>query len=124
MRLFLKTADSKCEVWLDDVRYEWEAGRELARDLLKFLHECLQKQAASWPDLDGIGFFEGPGSFTSLRIGATVANTLADSEGIPIVGARGDDWLGQARQKLAAHENQKLVLPFYGAEANITKPKK
>jgi tRNA threonylcarbamoyladenosine biosynthesis protein TsaB len=88
------------------------------------LSDCLQKQDADWADITGVGFFEGPGSFTSLRIGATVANTLADSEGIPVVGARGDDWREQAQKKLSNGENQKIVLPFYGAQANVTLPKK
>ena len=124
MNLLLKTADARCEVWLDGIHYEWDAGRDLARGLLKFLSDCLQKQDADWADITGVGFFEGPGSFTSLRIGATVANTLADSEGIPVVGARGDDWREQAQKKLSNGENQKIVLPFYGAQANVTLPKK
>ena len=124
MNLLLKTADARCEVWLDGIPYEWDAGRDLARGLLKFLSDCLQKQGADWADITGVGFFEGPGSFTSLRIGATVANTLADSEGIPVVGARGDDWREQAQKKLSNGENQKIVLPFYGAQANVTLPKK
>jgi tRNA threonylcarbamoyladenosine biosynthesis protein TsaB len=124
MILYLRTADSLCEVWLNGKHYEWNAGRDLARGLLKFLRDKLAENGANFSDLTGIGFFEGPGSFTSLRIGATVVNTLADSEHIPIVGTRGEDWRGQAEQKLTAHEDQKLVLPFYGANANISTPKK
>jgi tRNA threonylcarbamoyladenosine biosynthesis protein TsaB len=124
VRLFLKTADAMCEVWLDGERYEWDAGRGLARGLLKYLHDLLVQNGADWGDLTGIGFFAGPGSFTGLRIGATVVNTLADSENIPIVAARGDDWLDRAGELLDAGENQKIVLPFYGADANITKPRK
>ncbi|MDR0398150.1 MAG: tRNA (adenosine(37)-N6)-threonylcarbamoyltransferase complex dimerization subunit type 1 TsaB [Candidatus Nomurabacteria bacterium] len=129
MILYLKTAGSSCELWLaqnigsKSVKYEWEAGRELACGLLKFIRECLHEQGADWQNVKGIGVFEGPGSFTSLRIGTTVANTLASSENVPIIGARGNDWLKTVQEKLAAGESYDIVLPFYGGKANVTLPK-
>ena len=100
--------------------FEWQAGRTLARGLLKFLEE----KTGDLHDISGIGVMKGPGSFTGLRIGLTVANTLADSLNIPIVGAMGEDWREMALKKLHAGENEKIVMPEYGAAAHITAPRK
>ena len=51
-------------------------------------------------------------------------NTLADSLNIPIVSAMGDNWRDLALDKLRSGENEKIVMPEYGAAANITAPRK
>lgn len=106
------------------IYHKWHADRTLARDLLKVIHEQLQKADADWPDVSGVIVYEGPGSFTGLRIGITVANTLAYGQDIPIIAASGKDWLATGLARLRQKENDKIVLPHYGAEANITPPKK
>ena len=103
---------------------EWESGRTLAKGLLGYLQENLEKNNKSWADISGIVAYKGPGSFTGLRIGLTVLNTLADSESIAIVGATGDDWQSVGRARLEAGENDLLVMPEYGAEPHITTPRK
>ena len=124
MIILLDTSTATCflmviygETWQD---FEWQAGRTLARSLLKFLEE----KTGDLHDISGIGVMRGPGSFTGLRIGLTVANTLADSLNIPIVGAMGEDWRETALKKLRAGENEKIVMPEYGAAAHITAPRK
>jgi tRNA threonylcarbamoyladenosine biosynthesis protein TsaB len=102
----------------------WHADRQLAKTLLSTIHQQLQKQHADWPDITGVVVFEGPGSFTGLRIGITVANTLSYGLDAPIVAAKGDDWLQKGIARLKKGENDKLALPHYGAEAHITLPKK
>ena len=123
MILYLDTSGPLCQLWLDDKYYEWRSDRDLARGLLKFLRDCLSKRQADWSDLTGLAFMAGPGSFTGLRIGATVLNTIADARNIPIVGTTGEDWRENADEKLKKGDNQKLVLPDYGGQPNITKPK-
>lgn len=105
-------------------RDEWEAGRDLAENLLGYLKEQLELRGKSWDDITGIGVYKGPGSFTGLRIGLAVLNTLADARQIPIVGATNDDWQQQAIGRLEAGEDEQIVMPLYGREANITKPRK
>ncbi len=126
--LLLKTNDAVCEfaIYKDGKlnSYKWEAGRTLAKDIFSYLENILKKNNSNFSDLSGIGVFEGPGSFTGLRIGITVANTLSDGLNIPIVGVRSDDWCTDAINMLKNGCNQKIVLPFYGAEANITVSKK
>lgn len=128
MILLLDTSTPVCKLTLinGDWRYEdqWQADRQLAKDLLKYLQEQLQKNKSTFADITGIGVFSGPGSFTGLRIGLTVVNTIADSEKIPIVGATGDAWQARVVQKLDAGVNEQIVLPFYGNDAHITKPRK
>lgn len=128
MILLITTAAPLCQVTLvdgdDRHTYEWQADRQLARGLLGYLRDCLARHDAAFADLRGIGAYRGPGSFTGLRIGLTVANTLADGLHIPIVGTTGGDWQTAALQRLTAGGNDQIVLPEYGADARITQPRK
>jgi tRNA threonylcarbamoyladenosine biosynthesis protein TsaB len=103
---------------------EWQADRTLAKGLLGYLDKIFRKYDKTWSDITAIGVFEGPGSFTGLRIGLTVMNTIADAQGIPIVGGRDDNWQSEALAKLQSGKNEIIVLPFYGSEAHITVSKK
>ena len=100
--------------------FDWEAGRTLARGLLAFI----QEKVGDVKNISGIGIMRGPGSFTGLRIGMAVANTLADGLGVPIVGETGDSWRESALDRLSSGEDDQVILPFYGGDAHITKPKK
>ena len=128
MILLLDTSTYTCRLTLIDgearVDDAWEANRDLAKGLLGYLEQQLQAQQKSWRDLTGLVAFKGPGSFTGLRIGLTVMNTLADSLNIPIVGAMGEAWQKKGLARLRQGENDQLVLPEYGAEAHITTPRK
>ena len=128
MILTIDTSTPTCKISFSegDWRYEssWEAGRELARGLLSYLQNELTAQQKSWSDLTGIVVFRGPGSFTGLRIGVTVANSLAYSRNVPIVGELGEDWAKKGISRILAGESDDVVMPEYGGEANITAPRK
>ena len=128
MIILLDTSTPLCKLTLVEgetqVEREWQADRELAKGLLGYLKTQIEAQGKTWDDLEGIGVFQGPGSFTGLRIGITVLNTIADAQTIPIVGEAGDDWQTRALDKLRSGADEKIVLPVYGSEANITKPRK
>lgn len=129
MNLYINTSTPLCRMRLemDDGTthdYEWQADRQLAKELLGYIESRLAEHSATFSDIKGIGVYEGPGSFTGLRIGLTVMNTVADGLNIPIVGATGADWILTARGKLESGENDRIVLPDYGSEAHITKPRK
>lgn len=128
MILLLDTSTPICRLsFIDgDWRYDtmWEAGRGLAKGLLAFLEQELSFQDKTWQDVTGLAVYQGPGSFTGLRIGITVFNSLAYANSLPIVGVMGDNWRAEGIARLAAGENDEIVLPEYGGEANITKPRK
>jgi tRNA threonylcarbamoyladenosine biosynthesis protein TsaB len=128
MILLLDTSTPTCRLSMieGDWRYDsiWESGRQLASGLLGFLDQEISFQEKSWSDVTGLVVCQGPGSFTGLRIGITVFNTLAYINHWPIVGTTGDDWRALGLKRLAAGENDEIVLPEYGGEANITKPRK
>ena len=67
--------------------------------------------------------YEGPGSFTGLRIGMSVANALAYSFTIPIV-AQSGAWIEDGIRRLLAGENDNTALPEYGTPAFTTQSKK
>lgn len=128
MIVLLDTSTPICRLTLidGDWRYddEWQADRTLAKNLLRYLQEQLQKNGKTFGDISAIGAFKGPGSFTGLRIGLTVLNTIADANAIPIVGTSGELWQEEAIRRLHANENDRIVLPLYGGDAHITKPRK
>lgn len=103
----------------------WKVGRELAEKLLEHLEDRLKEHGATGlDDVTAIAVFRGPGSFTGLRIGMSVLNTLADTLHIPIVGTTGETWREVALKRLSNGDNDQIVLPLYGREANITAPRK
>lgn len=130
MILTIRTDKPEAEVGFynlngQELKYHtWYAHRELSNTLLSTIRDQLASQHKMFEDLSGIVVFQGPGSFTGLRIGITVGNTLAYGLAIPIVGAKGDEWQQNGLQALHKNHNDHIVLPEYGAEAHITKPKK
>lgn len=102
----------------------WQAHRELSSTIHKKIHTLLQGQKLDWHDVGGIVFFSGPGSFTGLRIGATVANTIVATLNIPVVGTKDTGWIADGIALLLSGKNHKIVLPFYGRDPHITTPKK
>ena len=127
--LTIRTDKPSAEIGLfeDDAQldYEaWEAHRALAETIHTKISEILKPNGGSLETLGGIVVFQGPGSFTGLRIGLTVANTLAEALAVPIVGSQGDQWIEQGIKNLLLGQNDRLVLPEYGALPNITAPRK
>jgi tRNA threonylcarbamoyladenosine biosynthesis protein TsaB len=97
---------------------------QLAETLNNQIREILNKLSISLNDLQGIAIYKGPGSFTGLRIGMSVANALAYAQNIPIVARTGEPWLEKSISDLLSGQNDKIALPKYGAPVRITKPKK
>jgi tRNA threonylcarbamoyladenosine biosynthesis protein TsaB len=127
--LTIRTDKPEAEIGLYDdetqLTYQtWTAHRELAETLHRKIETMLQDQRKTFSDLRGIACYQGPGSFTGLRIGMSVANMLAYSYGLPVVAEQDPEWLETALRRLVAGETDTIALPFYGADAHITPPKK
>ncbi len=126
--LTLRSDKPEAEVglYLDSLQIDyksWQAHRQLAETLHQTIHDVLQLHQKTWEDISGIVFFKGPGSFTGLRIGVSLANALAYSQSIPIVGTTGKDWIETGITKLQT-ASQNSIVPEYGSPPHITTPKK
>lgn len=127
--LGIKTDSPDAELYLYDedtlsAEYTWGANRTLARDLLSTIETFLDNNDTKLAELNGLFVYKGPGSFTGLRIGITVMNTLSYALAVPIIGSSGDRWHKDALERLQLGVTDEIVLPEYGANPRITKPKK
>lgn len=125
----LKTDSPEAELGIYDGDQQlayiaWPAERRLAGTIHTKVQKILNLLSISADQLQGIVCFKGPGSFTGLRIGLTVANTLAYSYDIPIVATAGEDWVNKGLQALSAGLSDRLALPKYGAPAAAPPPSK
>lgn len=125
--LALKTDGMQSYIALYDAsdrvaRYQWESGRDLARDLPGVINKMLAKHGGIHA-LQGVVCYGGPGSFTSLRIGHAYVNALAFANDIPIVQESGESWEAVGLQRLHGGDNEIIIIPRYGQEPHITAPK-
>ena len=87
MKLFIDTTDSeKIVIGLGEERFETESKRDKSQRLLPFIDEKLKKHEKSIEDITEIEVNTGPGSFTGIRVGVSVANTLGWGLGVPVNG--------------------------------------
>ena len=129
MILCLRSDSPDTELYLLDgtsimQQHTWRADRQLAKELLREIDALLKKTSLELKDVSGLVVYKGPGSFTGLRIGCTVLNTLAYAQQIPIVGTNDDNWITEGADLLEAGTNHGMVMPEYGAEPRITTPRK
>ncbi|MXV30643.1 tRNA (adenosine(37)-N6)-threonylcarbamoyltransferase complex dimerization subunit type 1 TsaB [Aeromonas veronii] len=88
--LAVDTATEACSAALlvgDKLFSRWEeAPRDHTRKILPMVQAVLEDAGISLSDLDAIVFGRGPGSFTGVRIGISVAQGLAFGAGVPLIG--------------------------------------
>lgn len=125
--LVLRTDKPQAELYLYEneklrTKLTWQAHRQLTKTIHKQITKLLMLQSLALEQLGGIVVFEGPGSFTGLRIGLTVANALAYAYSIPIVTTSGQNWIEDGIKQLQAGKNDRIALPRYGQPVYITKP--
>jgi tRNA threonylcarbamoyladenosine biosynthesis protein TsaB len=64
-----------------------DGARRHAAAVLPMIQRLLDRLGLSLEDLHGVVIADGPGSFTGLRVGASVAKALADSRDLPVFSA-------------------------------------
>ncbi len=102
----------------------WQAHRKLAETLHVKINEVLAEASNNIADIEGVVVYKGPGSFTGLRIGVSVANALAYSLAVPVIGTNGENWIEKGIGSLQLGESDETVIPAYGSAARTTKPRK
>lgn len=141
LTLLLRTDKPEAELFLYKdsellAEIKWEAHRQLAETINKKIEELfvtgstchkwapgqLSFQGLTLEQVKKVGVYEGPGSFTGLRIGMSVANALAYSLEIPVVQAGGENWIRICLDDKS--DSFKPVSPIYGSAPHITQPKK
>lgn len=75
------TKDGVVEFELDD-----SAGMKHAERLGPFVERCLEELSRKGEKLDAVAVSMGPGSYTGLRIGLSMAKGLAFSLDVPLIG--------------------------------------
>lgn len=88
--LALDTATENCSaaLWLDGRVFarEQELGRGHAERILPMIDELRASAGIGLAQLDAIAVGLGPGGFTGVRLGVSVAQGLAFGAGLPVVG--------------------------------------
>lgn len=109
MKLFIDSSNNlKTVIKLDDDEFikTYQSPRE--QDVLGAIMGVLEDKDKTVGDIKAIEVVVGPGSFTGLRVGVSIANALGYALGVSVNGGK----LGET------------VIAEYGKDPNITKPKK
>lgn len=126
LTLAIRTDKPEAELFLlqDDrqvASIKWTAHRQLGVSIHQKISEMLLQHGFAMNDVRKIYVYRGPGSFTGLRIGVSVANALSYGMQIPIVGGVGESWIQQCSENEAKTEPVSVA---YGSDPHITQRKK
>lgn len=85
MKLYIDTSNSeKIVVGFDDERIETDSRERKSQQLLEVVNRELDRRKKSLKDITRIEVNLGPGSFTGLKVGVSVANALGWALNIPV----------------------------------------
>ena len=103
----------------------WVSERNQSQELLPNIDKLLKSQQVKPEELKWVAVNLGPGSFTGLRVGISIANAFGYGLGIPVIGKA--HLAGEATERIqqllklsAKIKKFRRVLPVYGGQPNIT----
>lgn len=118
MILVIDTIQKECLVQIIDDelsdQVKWLYKEDTGSEILKKIKNLLNKHQKKITDLRAILVNVAPGSYTGVRIGVTVANTLAWSLNIPVFGYTSGNYseIIKRAQKTSSSFSE-LALPTY-----------
>ena len=83
--------NTKTKVCVDATCVEKHYDKPNQQKILEVIHETLKKTNTKLENIDCLEINTGPGSFTSLRAGLAIANTIAWALGIKVNGKKSVD---------------------------------
>jgi len=97
---------------------EYDGLRDDKKDALFFIDKILKQNKLDINNINAIAVFRGPGSFTGVRVGISIANALSFAQNIPVFGFSGEKYQGKpllmakdaAKGKL---RSKKIITPIY-----------
>lgn len=124
MIICLETATNLCSVALCDsvgpiALKESDESRSHASMLTVFIEEILKENGLSAKELEAIAVSKGPGSYTGLRIGVSVAKGIAYGASLPLIGVETTlsmFWgMWQTRNQTTGYDRNTLFCPMLDA---------
>lgn len=87
MKIIIDTSEQlKVRIATQKGQYMEESVKNRSQRILPLLREVLLKEELTFADISAIEVKTGPGSFTGLRVGVAIAQTLAWSLRVPVNG--------------------------------------
>ncbi|MBI5754602.1 tRNA (adenosine(37)-N6)-threonylcarbamoyltransferase complex dimerization subunit type 1 TsaB [Candidatus Peregrinibacteria bacterium] len=138
--IFLFSVKGKCLA-----QKTWKKAQSHSEKLFPAIESVFKKAKKTWRDLSAIYVVNGPGPFTSLRVGIAVANSAGFALQIPVYSAPNvipdrkvalatapdqeslnhifSQYLASKLPKINKKNTFQPVSPIYGREPNISKPR-
>lgn len=87
MILYINTISrDKIILGLDGRKFEYNSGQEKSQLLISLIEDLLNKNNLKFSDISSIKVEIGPGSFTGIRVGVSVANAFGWALKVPVNG--------------------------------------
>lgn len=124
MILCLETSTSVCSVALctsegSVLLRESSGNRSHATQMTLFINEVLSEAGMKVASLEAIAVSKGPGSYTGLRIGVSVAKGLAYAASVPLIGVETTlsmfYGISDALSEKSGPDNYSLLIPMIDA---------
>lgn len=129
---FLNTASEQSEIAYftknSTIFYEkFLSNGKHSEKLLPLIDECFKKNKLKFKSIGSVVVISGPGHFTALRVGIAFANAISFALNIPIHSLKLDEYeklkrlKGKDFYKFFPKKRDKVVVPFYDREPNISR---